>query len=134
MRGDPAREANTWLEKLAEVDGRRAGYLELAADGFIIRDELRGKLADLEEIRQTTKPELENSERRRARVRDLEHDKDILLETYAGMISEALNDLSPEDRHPVYKMLRLTVVAHADGTLEASGVLSAPRLGTTEPI
>jgi hypothetical protein len=39
----------------------------------------------------------------------LEHDRDTLMESYAGSVGEALEDLSPEERHRVYKLLRLEV-------------------------
>jgi hypothetical protein len=45
LRGDPEREARAWLEKLAEADRRRDGYIDLAAEGIIERDELRARLA-----------------------------------------------------------------------------------------
>src|SRR5215211_915959 len=39
------------------------------------------------------------------------------------MTPDALDTLEPEERHQVYKMLRLTVEVCADGSLEVSGVL-----------
>ena len=61
MRGDPERESKAWLQKLAEVDRKRDGYLELAAEGFLGREELRAKLAALEETRETAERELRRS-------------------------------------------------------------------------
>jgi hypothetical protein len=46
------------------------------------------------------------------------------LESYAGMVPEALDSLLPEERHQVYKMLRLKVIAHVDRTLEVSGMFA----------
>jgi hypothetical protein len=46
------------VEKPAEVQRRRGGYLDLAADGIMNRDELRAKLAALGEVRQTAEREL----------------------------------------------------------------------------
>jgi len=39
------------------------------------------------------------------------------------MTPAALDALTPEERHQVYKMLRITVEVCADGSLEVSGVL-----------
>jgi hypothetical protein len=39
------------------------------------------------------------------------------------MSPAALDSLSPEERHQVYKMLRLTVEISPDGSLDVSGVL-----------
>ena len=39
------------------------------------------------------------------------------------MAPEALRSLTPEERHQVYKMLRLRVIAHLSGDLELTGDL-----------
>jgi hypothetical protein len=44
-RGEPEWQVKSWLKKLAEVDHRRGGYLDLAPDGLMDRDELRTELA-----------------------------------------------------------------------------------------
>ena len=48
-----------------------------------------------------------------------------LLDSYAGMVPEALDSLTPDGRHEVYRMLRLKVLAHPDKALDVSGVLEA---------
>ena len=132
-RGDPEREAKAWLDKLAEADRRRAGYLDLAADGLMRKDELRAKLAAVAEARDTAERELRALEERKVRLRDLERDKDALLAEYAGIVPEALDNLTPEERHAVYGKLRLGVVVQRDGSFEVTGVLGGPVLGTSEP-
>ena len=47
------------------------------------------------------------------------------------MAPEALESLTPEERHQVYKMLRIRAIAHVDGTLEVSGMLGV--LDFSEP-
>jgi hypothetical protein len=37
------------------------------------------------------------------------------------MVPEALDDLTPEQRHHVYKMLQLRILVDPDGTLRVSG-------------
>jgi hypothetical protein len=59
MRGDPEREAKAWLERLAEVDQERRGYLRLAATGHMSEAELEVAIAELEETRQTAERELD---------------------------------------------------------------------------
>ena len=54
----------------------------------------------------------------------LERDKDAFLDHYASLLPEAIDDLAPEERHHVYKMLKLRVNMHPDRMLEVSGVLS----------
>jgi hypothetical protein len=53
LRGNPEREAKAWLERLAEVDRERRGYLKLAATGRMSEEELDEALAELQETRRT---------------------------------------------------------------------------------
>jgi site-specific DNA recombinase len=123
LRGNPKHEIKVWLEKLAALDRKRSGYLDLAAEGILEREELRAKLAELQEARETVEKELRVIEGRKDHVQQLEHDRDALMEHYAGLVPESLNDLSPEERHQIYKMLRLEVLAYPDKSLEVSGSL-----------
>jgi site-specific DNA recombinase len=123
LRGDPDQEAKTWLEKLSEVDQERRGYLRLAAKGVLADEELDEALAELEETRETAERELRAISARRETLEKLERDKEALLGHYARMTPDVLDALEPEERHQVYKMLRLTVEVCADGCLEVSGVL-----------
>ena len=115
LRGDPDREAKAWADKLAEGDHKRALYQDIAAESLINFDELRTKLAALEETRKTARQELAAVEGRREQLAELERDR-ILVE-YVGMVPEALDTLSAEERHQGYKMLRLRVFAYPDGSL-----------------
>jgi site-specific DNA recombinase len=133
LRGDPEREAKAWLDTLAALDRKRSSYLDLAAEGIMERDELRAKLAELQETREIAERELSTIERRRERLEQMERDKQALLESYVGMVPEELDSLGPEERHHVYKMLRLEVIAHPDKTLEVSGaIMSGLGLGVLE--
>ena len=100
-RGDPEREAKAWLDKLAEVDRKRSGYIDLAADGIIDRDDLRAKLATLEETRETAQRELEALSRRREEIEELERDRDTLLDSLEAVAPDVLDALAPEERHHV---------------------------------
>jgi site-specific DNA recombinase len=123
LRGDPDQEAKTWLEKLSEVDQERRGYLRLAAKGVLTDEELDEALAELEDTRETAEKELRAVRARREVLEALERDRDALLESYASMTPAALDTLSPEERHNVYKMLRLTVEVFPDGSLDVTGIL-----------
>ncbi len=61
---------------------------------------------------------------RRELIEDLERDAETLLEHYASMVPDALDDLTPEERHRVYKMLRLNVLVYADGLVEIAGAFT----------
>jgi chromosome segregation ATPase len=129
-RCDPAAEARTRTDKLAEVGRKRDGYLDLAADGVMGRDELRAKLAALEETRETAERELDALRRRTERLERLERDRDGLIETYASLVPEAIDALGSEGRHRVYKMMGLKALLGADGALGLSGeVIGFPKNG-----
>jgi site-specific DNA recombinase len=132
LRGDPEHESKHWLKKLAEIESKREGYLELAAEGFMRREELRTKLAALEESRETAERELQALKGRSELLRNLQREKDAIMERYAGMVPEALETLSPQERHRVYRMLRLKVVAHPGDTMEVQGVFGDRFLGTQD--
>jgi site-specific DNA recombinase len=124
-RGNPHQEIKVWLEKLAEVDRLRSGYQEMAAKGLMTFEELSMKLEELENTRNGATRELEVLRSRRERIEGLERDKAALLESYAGMVPQALDSLTPEERHQVYKMLRVEVVVDANGRVEVKGALRA---------
>jgi flagellar motility protein MotE (MotC chaperone) len=94
--------------------------------------ELNRALAELEETHETARRNLESLSQRREKIVELERDKDVLLDSYAGMVPEALDTLTPEERHQIYKMLRLRVVARADAKIEATGAFSDLSICTPE--
>jgi hypothetical protein len=124
FRSDPDQEARAWVSKLADVDRKRSRYQEMAAEGLIDFDELRTKLTALDETRKSARRELEALEVRREKLAGLRYDRDAFLKRYASLVPEALEALNAEERHQLYKMLRLRVTTRDDGTLEMSGVLS----------
>ena len=123
MRGDPESEAKAWCDKLAEADRKRSGFQDMAADGLITFDELRGKLATLEETRAVAERELDGLRHRCEHLDSLERNKEAVLENYAALAPKALDSLTPEERHRLYKMLKLRVNVDLDGSLEVSGAL-----------
>jgi len=86
-------------------------------------DELGRKLGELDSTLKLARAELERLQRRRERVEELERDRDAIIESYAGMLPDALDALSGEERRRLYGMLRLEVAPMPDG-LEVTGALS----------
>jgi site-specific DNA recombinase len=123
LRGDPKEEERRWLEKLSKVEQERRGYLRLAAKGLITDEELGDELASLEETQKTAESELGSLHKRRETIEELERDRDSLLEHYAKMVPQELESLTPEERHEIYRMLRLEAYIFPDGSLELHGVL-----------
>ncbi len=94
----------------------------MAAEGYINFEELGAKLSDLEEIRATAIEKLEAIRNYQERIEEMEKDRDALLESYALRAPEALNELTHDERHQVYGMLRLRAAVRIGGTIEVSGM------------
>ena len=121
-RGDPTKDAKLWADKLAETETKRARYQDMAAENLITFEELRARLAELEETRKTAERELAALRSHEEYVLSLERDRDAMLDSLEAVAPEVLDSLTPEQRHHWYKMLRTTAAVNANGTLEVSWV------------
>ena len=121
---DPERDAAFWSKKITEAKIERRGYLRLAAKGHMADRELAAALSEVDETRETAERELEAARARGEALERLESDRDALMESYAGMVRETLEDLAPEERHRIYKLLRLGVRFRPDWPLEITGVFA----------
>jgi hypothetical protein len=63
-------------------------------------------------------------------VKGLEQDRNALLESYAAALPSALDDLEPEERNELYRMLRLEVTP-ADGGYALSRAFCTPELSSS---
>ncbi len=121
---DPKKDAQFWSKKITESEAERRGYHRLAAKGHMTDEELTATLSELDEVRETAERELESARAREEALDRLKRDKDTLMESYAGIVREALEDLAPEERYRIYKLLRLGVLFRPDWPLEITGVFS----------
>jgi site-specific DNA recombinase len=121
---DPERDAAFWSRKITEVDVERRGFHRLAVKGHMTDEELTAALSELDETRETAERELEATRARGEALQCLEHDRNALMESYAGMVRETLEGLTPEERHRIYKLLRLGVHFRPDWPLEITGVFA----------
>jgi site-specific DNA recombinase len=115
LRGDPDRDAKVWLERLAEVDQERRGYLRLAAKGRMSEEELDEALADLEATRRMAERELQAIGGRREEIEQLERDRDAIKASWAAAVPGNLDRLTPEGRNELYHKLRLEISPTEDG-------------------
>jgi hypothetical protein len=93
----------------------------MAAEGLIDFEELRARQAALEETRKTAEQELQALQHRAEHLAQLERDRDSLLESYAGLVPEAIDALRSEERHQTYRIIGLEVHLAPDGSFELSG-------------
>jgi hypothetical protein len=125
-RRNPEQDAKIWLDKLAEVARQRSRAQGLAIEGLLDHDELRAKLASLDETRKTAERELAALGDHQERLAKLKRDKEAVLEYYSGIAPEALDSLDPEERRNLYGMLRMRAVVYPDGEVVAE-LDGAPR-------
>ena len=83
-----------------------------------------GEILDPSRLR-TIEDELERIRNHAAHIERLEHDRNALVSHYSRIAADHLDELEPQERNRVYKMLGLTVLAHRDGSLEAKWALGA---------
>ncbi len=119
-RRNPGKEAKLWADRLADADRRRTKYQEAFAADAMTLAELKASLAELEETRNTAERELAALRAQEEGVRVMERDRDAVLESLDAQAPEALDSLTPEERHQWYKLLRLRVGVRKDGTLVVS--------------
>ena len=93
----------------------------MAANDLITFDELRARLTELDHARSVAERELEALRNHRERIVGLATDRHTLLDSLVGVVPDALDSLTPEEHHHVYKLLRLRVTVNSDGTLEVTG-------------
>ena len=89
---------------------KRAKFQDMAAEGLITFDELREKLAQLDETRKVAEQELSNLEYRKERISHLEQDRASLPKDFTGLMPDAVATLTGEVRHRLYNLLRLIIV------------------------
>jgi hypothetical protein len=95
------------------LDHKRIRFQHAYAEDAISLDDLKTRLAELEEERK-----LASLRDKSERIEELERDAKAVLEDRARVAPEALVNLTPEQRHQFYELLRLRVIAPADGVPE----------------
>ena len=110
----PDRESEILLGKVSECARLRAAYQDQHAFGLMTMEELAAKLEELEHAKALVQTELANLSERRRRVEELVRDKEAVI--------RGLDNLSPEEKSEVYKLLKLEVTPTPEG-MEVSGAL-----------
>lgn len=87
--------------------------------------ELRERLGELDDISRMAQAELKALADREERIKELERDRDALLEQLASTVPDALGGLTPGKRNELYRVLRLQVTPVPEG-YSLSGVFCSP--------
>src|SRR3712207_3228323 len=130
-RKDHSRvDAATLTRRRDNLDKRRDGYYELATDGDITKDRIRGKVAKIEEELEQVERELERTRNRDEELRRLDEAERKMRERIEANENN-LHDGTPEKRHGLYQDLHLRVDVGEDGRPCISGVFPTRVAGIT---
>jgi hypothetical protein len=94
-------------------------------------EELGSKLQEVDDTRRLAQAELEALTRRQEQIEQLEKDRDILFKSMAEEVPDALEDLTPQERNKIYRMLCLETTPF-EGGYEVSGAFCSS--GLTSPL
>jgi Recombinase zinc beta ribbon domain len=120
--GGSGEEAREIASRLKTLERRRSGYIDLAADGDMTREELRRKLADVDEQREAAQRALREVRNREGTIQKLRWGREMSLSQFSVVRGLNLHTLSPENRRRVLQALRIRVEVDKDGNVSISGV------------
>ena len=128
-RGNPEREAQAWADEIAKCARLRSAYQDQQAAGLMTFEELGSKLRELDQARLYAERELAALKDSQTRVKELESDRDALLESISGQLPEELDRITGEDRNAIYRMLQVEITPTPEGFYEVTGAFC-----TAEPL
>ena len=124
LRRNPKGEIEAWINSVSDGDAKRRRYQEMAAEGLMQFGELRERLAELEEEQKIAEREIRALRDKSERIQEMGRDKDALLESLIEITPRRLDEIDPEERHRIYRMIGLKVTSAKDGALRATGDLA----------
>ena len=86
-----------WQDKLTEVNRQRSRAQDMAIQGLLDYDELRTKLASLEETREAAAHKLAILKNHREHIAQLEQDKEAVLKHYVSIALRRWVRLHPKN-------------------------------------
>ena len=119
QEGDTARLERV-LARLSEIERRRDALIDLALDGPLSKEELRGRLAPLDEDLARLRSEADTLTSRQEREGNVTRDARMVLRALKEVAPQALDDLDGEGRRELYRDIRLKVLSERDGSLRLS--------------
>jgi hypothetical protein len=78
-------------------------------------------MGEVEAACRLARTELADAKARSERLRVLETDAEAVVALYSKMVPESLDTITPEERHRLYRILRLGVEVNLDGSLKVRG-------------
>ncbi len=124
----PGRETEILLSKASECARLRTAYQDQQAAGLMTMEELAEKLRELERSKTLAQTELANLSERRRRVEELVRDKEAVLALQSEAVLRGLDELSPEEKTEVYRLLKLEISPMPEGMVVTGALLCSESL------
>ena len=125
LRGDPDREARELTGRLEKLERRRSNLIDMGADGTIGREDLRTKLAEADEERDSLRRAIREAAGRGKELKRLRRERGVLAGRFRTMRGMGLRHLPPEERRTAYDALRLTAHVDEKGDVRITGIFDA---------
>ena len=114
----PQEQIGRWAEQIERASIKRSRYQDQEAEGLMTREELRTKLAELDEAIGMAEGEIEKLRSHEGRIRTMEEAGEELIERYAKLIPEELQNLSPAEKRRIYQTLQISISVPQDGEIK----------------
>ena len=114
----PQEQIGRWAEHAERARIKRSRYQDQEAEGLMTREELRTKLAELDEAIGMAEGEIEKLRSHEERIRTMEEAGEELIERYAKLIPEELQNLSPAEKRRIYQTLQISISVPQDGEIK----------------
>ncbi len=116
--GAPAEQIARWSDQIDRVRIKRSRYQDQEAEGLMTREELRVKLAKLDENVTLAQAEIDKLRCHEERILAIEKSGEELLERYSELIPAEIENLSPAERRHIYQLLRVEVSVPKGGEIK----------------
>ena len=97
----------------------------MGADGTIGREDLRIKLAEADEERDSLRRALGEAAGRREELERMHRERELVLGRFAAVRGMGLRHLRPEERRTVYNALGMTAHLGEEGNVRITGIFDA---------
>src|SRR5919202_6218576 len=113
----PQEQIGRWAEQVERARIKRSRYQDQEAEGLMTREELRTKVAELDEAMRLAEGEIEKLRCHEERIRTIEEAGEELIERYAKLVPEELQNLSPAERRRIYQTLQVAISVPKEGEI-----------------
>ncbi len=113
----PEEQIARWGEQVERAKAKRSRYQDQEAEGLMTREELRTKLAELDETMNLAEVEIEKLRYHEERLRAMEKGGEELLERYTKLVPKKLENVPLAERRHIYQVLQVSILVPKEGEI-----------------